>query len=262
MSTIRKRRAPPAFRKAVVAAVERRRPRMAKITLSGPALDGFDIGLPAASIRLLLPPEGASALSMPVWNGNEFLLEDGRRPTIRTLTPMHFDPGTLELDVEIVLHGRGRLATWAATVEPGAHVAVSGTGTGYEIDDAARSFLLAGDESALPAIVTLLPLLPGRAAVRVIVEIAESSGRIDLPAPEEARVDWLQVEEGAAPGDALIAAVAAETIGKDTKVWVAGEAAAVHKIRAHLFDDLGLSRRQAVVRGYWKIGRNAGGETA
>ena len=32
-------------------------------------------------------------------------------------------------------------------------------------------------------------------------------------------------------------------------------AAAVHRIRRHLFEERGLSRRQAVVRGYWKAGR-------
>jgi len=35
-------------------------------------------------------------------------------------------------------------------------------------------------------------------------------------------------------------------------VWVAGEAAAVHRIRRHLFDERGLPRRQATIRGYWK----------
>ena len=40
-------------------------------------------------------------------------------------------------------------------------------------------------------------------------------------------------------------------------VWVAGEAAAVQKIRKHLFDQRGMSRSDATVRGYWKHGRSA-----
>ena len=41
---------------------------------------------------------------MPAWNGNEFLLPDGSRPAIRTLTPLRIDTDGLELDVEVVLH--------------------------------------------------------------------------------------------------------------------------------------------------------------
>ena len=39
------------------------------------------------------------------------------------------------------------------------------------------------------------------------------------------------------------------------RVWAAGEAAAVQRIRRHLFEQRGLTRTQAVVRGYWKHGR-------
>jgi NADPH-dependent ferric siderophore reductase len=59
----------------------------------------------------------------------------------------------------------------------------------------------------------------------------------------------------------MVAAVRAAAVGPDEPVWVAGEAAAVHRIRRHLFEDRGLSRRQATVRGYWKHGR-AGNEEA
>jgi NADPH-dependent ferric siderophore reductase len=40
-------------------------------------------------------------------------------------------------------------------------------------------------------------------------------------------------------------------------VWVAGEAAAVQRIRKHLFEERGVARGTAVVRGYWKRGRSA-----
>jgi NADPH-dependent ferric siderophore reductase len=38
-------------------------------------------------------------------------------------------------------------------------------------------------------------------------------------------------------------------------VWVAGEAAAVQRIRRHLFDERRIPRSQTSVRGYWKHGR-------
>ncbi len=60
---------------------------------------------------------------------------------------------------------------------------------------------------------------------------------------------------GGAPGAVLVPAVTALDLAPDVRVWAAGEAAAMQRIRRHLFEDRGLTRRQAVVRGYWKHGR-------
>lgn len=251
MSQIRARREPPPFRTAEVVRVERRSPRMVRVTIAGPELAGLDPGLPAASVRLLLPTDG-SELVVPRWNGNEFLLDDGSRPVIRTLTPLRVEQEPPELDVEIVLHGDGPLSAWAAAAEPGDRVAVSGTGRGYEIDPAARAFVLAGDESALPAISVLLRALPAEAEVTVLAEVHDLGGRLELPAHPGASVEWHPLGAGAPPGDALVAAVTEAELASDVRVWAAGEAAAVQRIRRHLFDDRGLGRAQAVVRGYWK----------
>src|SRR3954468_11783153 len=101
MTAVRTRREPPVFRQVEVARVEARSPRLVRITLAGAELEGFDLGLPAASVRLLVPPVGSTppdAIPLPEWNGNEFLAADGSRPAIRTLTPVRFDPDALELD--------------------------------------------------------------------------------------------------------------------------------------------------------------------
>ena len=60
----------------------------------------------------------------------------------------------------MVLHGSGPLSAWAANASPGAPAAVSGPGRGYEVDADCRSFLLAGDESALPALGLLVAAMP------------------------------------------------------------------------------------------------------
>ena len=73
-------------------AAEDRSPRLRRVTLGGPELDGFTLELPAASARLLLPEPGAG-LVVPEWTGNEFLLPDGGRPAIRTLTPWDLGDG-------------------------------------------------------------------------------------------------------------------------------------------------------------------------
>jgi NADPH-dependent ferric siderophore reductase len=42
-------------------------------------------------------------------------------------------------------------------------------------------------------------------------------------------------------------------------VWAAGEAAAMQRIRKHLFDERNAPRDHTTVRGYWKHGRTATG---
>jgi NADPH-dependent ferric siderophore reductase len=247
------RREPPALRRVRVVRRQAVTPRLERVTLGGPELVGLDPGLPAASVRLLLPRDGA--LVLPEWNGNEFLLPGGSRPALRTLTPRRWDAVRSELDVEIVLHGDSPLSTWATSVEPGDVAALSGTGRGYTIDEAATPVVLAGDESALPAISVLLEALPPRTEVTVVVEVARPDARLDLPAHPGADTTWHDLPDGAAPGDALVAAVRAIAIDPAARVWVAGEAASVQRIRTHLFDDRSLPRSHCTVRGYWKHGR-------
>jgi NADPH-dependent ferric siderophore reductase len=222
-------------------------PRLREVVLEG--LPGIRVDEPAASIRLLLPePEG---LVVPAWDGNEFLLPDGRRPGLRTLTPFAADPDAGEVSVAVVLHGRSRLVDWARTVAPGAPVAVSGPGRGHRLDPDAAAHVLLGDESALPAIRQLVDAAPSGPALRVVVEVADATARVELaPAPVAA---W-PVATGR-PGDALVTWLADAPLGAGEHVWAAGEAAAMQRIRRHLLDVRGLPRAQCTVRGYWKLGR-------
>jgi NADPH-dependent ferric siderophore reductase len=250
------RREPPPYRRVSVVRTRPLSPRMVEVTLGGAELSGFAIDRPAASVRLLLPAPGGEDLVMPSWNGNEFLLPDGSRPPIRTFTPRRFDPGTLELDIDVVLHDRGKASDWARRAVPGSPAAVSGPGRGYEIDPGAATYLLAGDETAIPAIAQLLEHLPASADVEVLVEVAGAEAKIDLPRHRGAVIRWLVVPDGGGPGDAMVPAVAGREIDDETRVWVAGEAAAVQRIRKYLFAERGMARSQATIRGYWKSGRD------
>lgn len=249
------RREPPRFRRASVARSEPMSARLRRVTLAGEELDGLRVDEPAASVRLLLPTVGDEGLAIPTWNGNEFLRTDGSRPVIRTLTPFRADPIAGELDVCVVIHGGGKASTWADGAEPGAEVAVSGPGRGYTVDASARRFLVAGDETAIPAIIQLVRELPAVATVAVHVEVAAPGARLPMPAHRQVTVEWHDLPPGATPGDALVAAVTGHAVDPGDRVWVAGEAAAVQRIRKHLFGTVGLPRERAVVRGYWKHGR-------
>jgi NADPH-dependent ferric siderophore reductase len=236
---------------------------MVRVTFAGPELGGLRVDEPAASVRLLLPSPGTTELVMPAWNGNEFLLPGGRRPVIRTFTPLRADGEAFELDLEVVVHGGGAASQWVAAAQPGAPAAISGPGRGYAVDPEAPAFLLAGDETAIPAITQLLDMLPAAKPVQVLVEVAAPDARLALPDRPGTEIGWLDLPPGAPPGDTLVAAVQGVDIAPGTRVWAAGEAAAVQRIRRHLFEERGLPRPQATVRGYWKHGRagDAGEET-
>jgi NADPH-dependent ferric siderophore reductase len=226
-----------------------------RVTFRGAELEGLTVDRPAASVRLLLPQPGASELVVPTWNGNEFLLPDGRRPTIRTFTPARVDREAQELDVEIVLHGEGAASAWAARAQPGDPAAVSGPGRGYTIAVDAPAFLLAGDETAIPAIGQLLEAIPDATPAYVHIETAGPDARVALPEHPNATIQWHDAPDGAAPGDAIAAAVRAADLLPGTRVWVAGEAAAVQQVRRHLFEERAWPRAHCTVRGYWKHGR-------
>lgn len=249
------RREPPKFRRVEVRSIEHLSPRLRRFVLGGAELAGLEIDEPAASVRLLLPRRDGE-LEMPTWTGNQFELADGSRAPIRTFTPRYLDTASLELTLDIVVHDGGAASDWADAAQPGDEVAVSGPGRGYEIDTGASGYLLAGDETAIPAISQLLEEMPETIPVEVIIEIADERARLDLPAHPRAAVTWQLLDPGAEPGAALVTAVT----GLDEippAVWVAGEAASVQKIRKHLFEQRGRSRSDVTVRGYWKKGRSA-----
>jgi NADPH-dependent ferric siderophore reductase len=96
--------------------------------------------------------------------------------------------------------------------------------------------------------------------VQVHIETGHPDARLVLPEHPDATVEWHQLPTGAASGDSLLDAVRGADIAPGMRVWAAGEAAAVQRIRRHLFQDRELPRAQATVRGYWKHGRSGGAD--
>lgn len=256
----RTRRPPPPFRHAAVTAVVPLGPRLSRVTLAGPALAGFPVPDPAGSLRLLLPSPGAAGLEIPTWTGNEFLLGDGQRPALRTLTPLEIDSAGGRLEVAVVRHPGGVAGRWVDQAGPGDPVAISGPGRGYAVDPGAPGFLLAGDETAIPAIGQLLAAIPPTTPVAVHVEIATPDGAVPLPEHPAATVAWHVSVPDQPVGTALFAAVAGAAWRPGTRIWAAGEAAAVQRLRRLLFDERGVDRAEATIRGYWKYGRAGGAE--
>jgi hypothetical protein len=106
---------------------------MLRLRLGGRNLEGLTVAQPAASVRLLLPSSGGHELVIPTWHGNEFLLPDGRRPTLRTFTPRRVDADAPGLDLEIVIHSGGLASQCAEAARRSDPAAVSGPGRGYTV---------------------------------------------------------------------------------------------------------------------------------
>ena len=248
------RREPPAFRHVSVGRTEDLSPHLRRFTFVGDELEGLEIDEPAASVRLLIPSSGTDDLVMPRWAGNEFLLPNGDRPRIRTFTPRYLRSDPPELDLDIVLHGDVGASAWAMRATSGDPAAISGPGRGYEVDPGSDPLILLGDETALPAVGQLLERVPPETRIVAHLEVARSDARIELPTHPNASITFHDLADGEPPGTALLTAVVAEDIGPDARVWAAGEAAGVQRIRKHLAE-IEFDRARATVRGYWKIGR-------
>jgi NADPH-dependent ferric siderophore reductase len=233
---------------------------MVRVVAGGEALAGFALEEPAASVRLLIPSENGSIV-IPAWTGNQWELPSGGRPPIRTFTPRSFDSEQRELTLDVVLHDRGAASDWARSAVAGNQLAISGPAAGYRIEPGTGSYVLAGDESALPAIGQLLEWIPPHARIDVHVEIGDDAARQQLPAHPQADVRWHLARPDSSPGAAFAAAIESLADVPETSWpeawWVAGEAAAVQRVRRHLFETRELPRSVVTARGYWKFGRSA-----
>ncbi len=251
------RRPPPPFVMVSVAGREWLSPRIVRVVLGGEGLRGLEIQQPASSVRVLLPwPDRPDAVELPSWDGNRFVLDDGRRPPIRTLTPRHHDRSKGVLALDVVVHGDGAAARWASSASPGSPAALSGPARGYDVDPLAEELVLGGDETAYAAICSIIEAVPGRVPVRVFLEADAAGSLPPVAAHPLCDLEWLAAT-ASGPGRAVAERLARVGLGGGARLWAAGEAAAMQQLRQSLFRDRGIPRSQAVIRGYWKHGRTS-----
>jgi NADPH-dependent ferric siderophore reductase len=240
----------------VVEHVERLTPRMTRVTLGGGDLAAFTWPGPASHLKVLLPKPGESDITLPEPGPDGLARFDpANRPISRTYTPRRFDPATGHLDIDFVLHGEGPASTWAEQVTPGQRLAVSQPRRRYDIDPAIDWQLLAGDESALPAIATLLEARPTHVPVTVFVDVHDGKDEIDLATDASVTIHWLHRATERQAGELLEAAIRDwHQPAGDGHVWIACEAAAVRRVRRHLLQERDLSHDALITRGYWRAG--------
>lgn len=207
-------------------------------------------------VRLLLPPEGARRddwLSIDA-SGR---VDGGASPVYRKYTIRRIDAAAGRLWIDFVLHGdAGPGSAWAARARPGDLVGAIGPG-GRSVEPA-DWYLIAGDETALPAIGRIAGFLPADAKGIVLAEIAGPAEEQDLRLPAGMVLRWLH--RGAAPGTVLllppaVAGVAIPDLGS-IFIWVGAEYEAAAHIRGGLRKTRKVDKSNSLVVPYWR--RDAG----
>ncbi|MFF8441243.1 siderophore-interacting protein [Streptomyces californicus] len=246
-----------------VVGVERVTPGTARVSFTADELPGLLEDRPDQQMKLCLPRAGQAAPRLPEqgaddpygmrWYEAYLAVPEAERPWMRGFTVRSYDRERNVMAVDFVLHGAdGPASRWGAAARAGDVLGMVGPSSLYARPlPAARRMLLAGDETALPAIATVLEALPAGTGAVVYAEVADAAEERELPAPPGgAEVRWVHRDRGGS----LVAAVreaGADLDGVDA-AWVAGEASAVRALRRHLVEDRELPKSAVEFSGYWR----------
>lgn len=232
-------------------------PRMRRVTFTAPEdLEHW----PDQQFKLYFPRDGQRVPVLPPSDGDDmrwyqaFLaVPEQERPWMRSFTVRSHDPARHELDVDFVLHGvHGPAARWAAGAAPGQLLGRYGPAAMYRTSlPESGDYLLAGDESAIPAISSLVAALPPTARATVVIEVHDAAEEQVLETAAEVETRWVH-RDGREPGaDLLPATVAEVSVAPGTVAWLGGEAGAVRAMRRHLVAR-GVPKRLIEFTGYWR----------
>ncbi|UBU09565.1 siderophore-interacting protein [Nonomuraea gerenzanensis] len=280
--------------------LERLSPSFLRVTFTGDDLrhfadNGFDQRL---KLFLPVPEHGLSYLPTgPDWFQRWRALEPAKRNPMRTYTARTVRPEAGEVDVDVVMHpDGGPVARWAEGVRPGDAAALFGPHSRFEGRHGGLEFhppagtgcvLIAGDETAVPAICAILERLPAHLNGEVLLEVPYDDDALPVDSPASVKVTWL-ARNGGERGARLVPAVraaadrllpssgstaaAADFVDVDTEelwevppeaeidygpiyAWLAGEASVIKTLRRHLVAERGVDRRSVAFMGYWREGR-------
>ncbi|OPB33773.1 siderophore-interacting protein [Pseudomonas fluorescens] len=221
-------------------------PRMRRVTLGGPELAGFVSLGSDDHIKLLFPQNAQeqAALESPSFS----IKGDGPQPAMRDYTPRRYDLSIGELDIDFVLHGDGPASTWAEQVQVGQHLYIGGPRGSMIVPDIFDSYLLIGDETAIPAIARRLEELPAGRKVLAVIEIADAAEQQVLSSAAEVEVIWVLRGQ-----DDLLDVVRNLTLPSGTLYsFVATETKLSRQVRRVLLDTHKVDEQYLKAVGYWR----------
>jgi NADPH-dependent ferric siderophore reductase len=206
----------------------------------------------AAPALVDLAPRPGQDLMLSVATGDGRFVR--RRYTVR-----HHDPVAASVAIDMVLHGDGPGARWAAAARAGDEIEAIGPRGVVTIDADAAWHLFIGDESYFPAMSAMVESLPAEMPAWVICEAdvpAELPPILATPAPASQLL--ARVDDPADPRRLLEALTALSFPEGSGRAYVGGEfhvvAALKEALRTRGFDDAHVS-----AKAYWRAGSaNAG----
>lgn len=248
----------PYFREMRVARAVNVTPRMRRVTLVGEDIRRFAEG--GMHVRLLFPKHKADRPSWPVTgqDGRPLWPQGEDRPDVRIYTIRRIDVERGEVDIDFVLHEGASMpgADFATNAKPGDLVGMTGPGGGSV--GQADWYLLAGDETALPAISRILEGLPASAKAVVRIEVTDASAEQLLTSAASLDLRWLHRSSAITDGeDQLFDAVRSvewPQNGEEVFLWAGCEHASFRSIRAFARKEKALRREQHLVVSYWRRG--------
>lgn len=245
---VARNRTPLNFATATLRGVRRVAPHFLRVEIDCADTKRLDEGR-GMHFSLLLPPEGRD----PVWPR----LDDAGRTVMPTgadqlhravYTFVDLDPVEDRFSFDIFEHEGGRATGWAQAAQPGQVVGITGPGSGDF--PPGKDLLIAGDETALPAIRRILEHSAADRRGRIVLEVGTEADICDVPRPAGMDLTWLVRGRGEALWDVLATEPLPE--GDDRYVWIAAEKDLVRKAKARFRDTLGIGPKDGYFAYYWE----------
>lgn len=246
-------------RRSVIAARRRVSPNIVRVTMTGDLHDFVDQGTDQHVAIKFFPPEAIIPEVMS--RDNMMALVQFAFPTVRRYTVRRFDARLGEVDFDFVLHDPpGPASAWALAAGVGDELLWWGPTAAWRVRPGVTQVVLAGDETALPAIDAILTGLDPTVRAVVAVEIGDPDEAAYL-AHHAGRAELHWVHRAGPPGSgaaALLERVRCLDLGEPARlqVWGAAEFDTVGALRRHFHGDLGLDRQRSHLVTYWTLGRS------
>lgn len=224
---------------------------MRRIILSGEDMEAslpFGDLSPADHVKLSIPDPQTGEVRLPTFDDGGMQRPEG--VALREYTIRSFDRESRELAIDFVLHDHGPAGQWAISAKPGDKLGVMGPRGSQIYPDTYSRYVLAADETALPAAERWLESAPSDASIDLFISIDNPDSVRELPAHPGASIHWLRRDSGEELSVAVIEAL--PNAEDNTFIWAAAEASSLIPLRRHV-RELGVAKNSVDIRGYWKL---------
>lgn len=177
---------------------------------------------------------------------------------VYTVREARVNADEFSIDVDIVRHpGESPVMRWLAAAKVGTEVRILGPRPHFTpAFPPASTVGLFADETAIPALATILRDWPQGVPARAWVETPDRDVARELIVPDGVEVNWIERDIASAPGTTggLPAAARLFSDGEAgaLSIWAAGEHSEMRTIRNHFRFERGLDRDVVQVFGYWR----------